>query len=177
MAMLLSSASVRAWLENLTLGSDIAPTGASNATPAVITKTAHGLVSGDVVWQYGFTTNTACNGVFWVTKIDANTWNISSSYANFLAGTLVAGNGATGAGHAQRITINLTPHDIENMARTLRSKSYVRDTDSTYAKDQPAFTSNPAGVGAVDTTYGPNLLGAPNQGTNLESTIQTIFGQ
>lgn len=168
MALLMSSASVRAWLGNLVLGSTITLQSASNASPTVIGATAHGLSSGDVVFQFGFTTNTAANGVFWVTVVDANDYKISNSWANYVAGTFVAGNGVTSTGSAQRITVNLTPHDVENMARTLRSMSYHRDTDQTYLKGQPFSGSNPI------------LIGTPtgNSGVNaLESTIQTIFGQ
>lgn len=168
MALLLSAASARAWLGNLVLGSTITLQSASNATPTVIGATAHGLSSGDVVFQFGFTTNTAANGFYWVTVVDANSYKLSTSWANYVAGTFVAGNGATTAGSAQRVTVNLTPHDVENMARTLRGMSYKRDSDQTFFKGQPFGTSSPA---VVSTPTG-------NAGVNaIESTIQTIFGQ
>ena len=147
MALLLSAAGVRSWINDLIMGADLSPTAATNAAPAVITAAGHGLTSGDVMAQWGFTTNTAVNGVFWVTVVNANTYKLSTSFANFQAGTFVAGNGATGAGHAVRVTIGLTPHDLKNMQRTLGSVSYVRDSDAT-------FSTSPR-----------------------ESTIQTIFGQ
>lgn len=155
MAILLSAAKARLWVNDIAAGADLSPSAATNATPTVVTATAHGLSSGDVIAEWGFATNTAANGVFWVTVVDANSYQLSSSYANYVAGTFVAGNGTTGAGHGSRLSCNQTPKDVENIARTLRSMSYVRDSDSTYlASTNPGYGS-----------------------TGLESTIKTIFGQ
>lgn len=57
-------------------------TAASNATPIVITSTAHGLVTGDAVTVAAVGGNTAANGNWLVTKIDANTFSLDGSVGN-----------------------------------------------------------------------------------------------
>lgn len=62
------------------------------ASPAVFTLTAHGLETGDVV--YLTTTDTLPTGLlanttYYVVKINANTFNLATSYANATAGTPV----------------------------------------------------------------------------------------
>ena len=62
----------------------IAITGATNASPVVITATGHGFVTGDMVFITGVTGNTAANGTWSIINVlSANTFSIS-----------VAGNGA-----------------------------------------------------------------------------------
>lgn len=62
--------------------------GASNATPIVITSVAHGLSNGDQVDIAYLATNTAGNGVWTVANKTADTFELSGS----------VGNGATGTG-------------------------------------------------------------------------------
>lgn len=57
-------------------------TGASNASPIVITSASHGLATGDIVTIVGVLGNTAANGTWTVTKIDANTFSLNSSTGN-----------------------------------------------------------------------------------------------
>lgn len=71
----------------------VAITSSTDATPIVITATAHGLVTGNQVLIYGHTTNVAANGMWNVTKLTANTFSIVNPYT----GASVAGSGA-GAG-------------------------------------------------------------------------------
>ena len=79
-------------------------TGATNASPIVITSTAHGGADGDIVVISGIVGNTAANG----------TWKIASSTANTYALTTVkdglnsTGNGAYSSGGC---AINLTTGD------------------------------------------------------------------
>jgi hypothetical protein len=72
---------------NVVGGPSGAVTGATNVNPIVVTSTAHGLVTGDSVLIVGVLGNTAANGSFAVTKIDANTFSIP-----------IAGNGAYTSG-------------------------------------------------------------------------------
>ena len=72
----------------------VALTSSTDATPIVVTATAHGLVTGDRVLIYGHTTNVAANGIFLVTKLTANTFSLQDEFLN----TDVVGSGAGGGG-------------------------------------------------------------------------------
>ena len=71
----------------------VAVTSSTDATPIVITATSHGLVTGDFVQIFGHTTNTAANGIFYVTKVDANSFQLQDRALQ----TNIAGSGG-GAG-------------------------------------------------------------------------------
>jgi hypothetical protein len=71
---------------------NIAPltvTAATNASPAVVTVTAHGLSNGQAVNISGAVGNTAINGTWLVANVTANTFTLTD-----IAGVAVAGNGA-----------------------------------------------------------------------------------
>jgi hypothetical protein len=68
--------------------------GATNATPIVITSTSHGFSSGDLVAIVQVGGNTAANGVFSITVLNANTFSLQ----NIATGADVAGNGAYTSG-------------------------------------------------------------------------------
>ena len=57
-------------------------TGASNATPIVITATAHGFQTGMRITVSGVLGNTAANGTFIITKVDADTFSLDGSTGN-----------------------------------------------------------------------------------------------
>lgn len=69
-------------------------TGATNATPIVITSNAHSVVTGQGVTVGSVGGNTAANGNFIATYIDANTFSLVGS----------AGNGAYTSGGTWRTT-------------------------------------------------------------------------
>ena len=60
-------------------GQSITITGASNASPIVITATAHGLETGDIVQNSGIGGNLAANGQFVITKTGANSFTLNNS--------------------------------------------------------------------------------------------------
>ena len=62
-------------------------TAATNATPIVVTATAHGFVNGDIVTISGALGNTAANGSFLVAGKTANTINLQTRAAVNVAGT------------------------------------------------------------------------------------------
>ena len=71
--------------------------GATNATPIVVTATAHGFANGDRVIIGGVGGNTAANGHFTIANVAANTFELTT----VVAGANVAGNGAyTSGGYA-----------------------------------------------------------------------------
>lgn len=70
---------------------------ATNAAPGVFTWTAHNLTSGmKIQFSAGTTTTPVLATTYWVTVIDANTFNISTTLANAQAGTLVTTSGTSG---------------------------------------------------------------------------------
>lgn len=89
----------------------------SIATPGVVSWTAHGLLTG---WRIRFTTTGAlptglsANTTYWVTKIDADTFKLSTTLANLRAGTYIATSGSQSGTHtctACGITLNLNPNN------------------------------------------------------------------
>ena len=93
-------------------------TGATEADPIVITSTAHGLATKDVVNISGVLGNATANGTFRVTKVDANnfaldntsgsgsytsggTWTYSLFTMEFLAADMVIVGSSIGAGQAE----------------------------------------------------------------------------
>lgn len=71
---------------------------ATNATPGVFTWTAHGLITGQMIqFTAGTTTTPALNTTYWVTVTGANTFNISTTFANCQAATLVTTSGTSGS--------------------------------------------------------------------------------
>lgn len=71
----------------------VAITSSTDATPIVVTATAHGLNTGDLVMINGHTTNLAANGIFRVTRLTANTFSLQ----DYVTGANIAGSGG-GAG-------------------------------------------------------------------------------
>lgn len=65
----------------------------TNATPTVLTVTAHGFSTGDQVMIFGHTTNTAANGLYKITKLTADTFSLQ----DINSGVGIAGNGVGGA--------------------------------------------------------------------------------
>lgn len=73
------------------------------ATPCVVTWTGHGLVSGQRV-QFtnsggALPTGVTASTTYWITVIDANTFNLSTSLANAQAATFVATSGSQSGTH------------------------------------------------------------------------------
>jgi hypothetical protein len=68
-------------------------TSSTDATPIVVTKASHGFVTGDLVIINGHATNIAANGIFRITRVDANSFSLQDVNTN----ANVAGSGG-GAG-------------------------------------------------------------------------------
>lgn len=88
------------------------------AAPCVVSWTAHGLVSGDRV-QFTTTgalpTGLSINTTYWITKIDANSFNVSTTKANAAAGTYITTTGSQSGVHTAvsiSITLNFIPNII-----------------------------------------------------------------
>lgn len=64
------------------VGINLAVTGATNASPIVITTAAHGLATGDVVTVASVGGNTAANGTFRVTVVSSTTFQLDGTTGN-----------------------------------------------------------------------------------------------
>jgi hypothetical protein len=72
------------------------------ATPAVVTLAGHGFLSGDTMYLTttgALPTGLSANTLYWVTRIDASTFNLSTTFANYLAGTKIATSGTQSGTH------------------------------------------------------------------------------
>lgn len=73
------------YIGEYTVANAIAPraiTSSTNASPIVVTATAHGYSTGDIVTIFGHATNTAANGTWTVTKVTADTFSLDGSTGN-----------------------------------------------------------------------------------------------
>jgi len=122
----LTNAQIRAVLDKATALAATAITGATNATPISVTSTAHGLQTSDKVAVYNVGGNTAANGYFAVTRVDANTFTLDGS----------SGNGAfTAGGSVKRIRCDLKPNDLYDLLDALSRVRSVRCIHSPGVED------------------------------------------
>ena len=103
---------------------------ATNATPIVITATAHGYLTGDKVYIKDVGGNTAANGLFTVTRVTDDTFSLDSS----------AGNGAYTSGG----TAIIYPVADDNLV----SKQYTSDAIDTAQVPRTPFSVNSAKTNA-----------------------------
>lgn len=150
-------------------------TNATNATPIVVTATAHGLVTGDNISISGITGNTNANGYFKVTRLSADTFSLQ----NYSTGVDIAGNGAyggapvavTGIVQAARVMVAAGQADAPGFS------SYSFPTSGFFFNDANGRPS--AGIGGVKymevTTSGLDLFastGAIRLGASLNATLR-----
>lgn len=86
-------------------------TGATNATPIVITSANHGLLTGTSVTIFNVRGNTAANGTWVVTALTANTFSLDTSVGN---GAYVANRAVTTATNATPIVVTSNSHGFNN---------------------------------------------------------------
>lgn len=87
------------------------------ASPAVVTLTAHGLLTGDAVYLTttgALPTGLSANTIYYAVKIDANTFNLATSRANAYAGTKINTSGTQSGTH----TINACPYGLGDGSTT-----------------------------------------------------------
>lgn len=100
-------------------------TGITNASPMVVTATAHGFSNGDIVVQQGVVGNLAANNTFKVASVTTNTYALQN-----LDGSNSTGSAAyTSGGTALNLTLAATMSDINagrvGTDQTLGSKTNV----------------------------------------------------
>jgi hypothetical protein len=107
----LSVAQFRLVLGKISAGTPVVVTAATNATPPVLTATAHGLQTGDSVVVAAVGGNTNCNVVANpVTVVDANNFSLNG----------IAGNSAyTSGGTVTRLFSAIVPSDVDSLQGSL----------------------------------------------------------
>jgi len=122
MAKHLTSAGIRAALNKVGAAAEKTITGATNATPIVITATSHGYSTGDVVAIHSVGGNVAANKAGWtITTVDANSFSLDTSVGN---------GGYTSGGKSSRLTAQLLPSDLDNLIGTLSRVPHVHGSDA-----------------------------------------------
>jgi hypothetical protein len=103
----LRQADVRLLNGKITGTASVSVTGATNASPIVVSAAAHGLSTGDAVDIQGVAGNTAANGFWKVTVVNANSYSLDGS----------TGNGAyTSGGTVKRLSVALGRSDVDDVA-------------------------------------------------------------
>lgn len=123
-------------------------TGATNATPIVITSTAHGFTNGQLVYVERVGGNTAANGRRLVANVAANTFELQDP----TTGLNVAGNGAyTSGGRVYPDWLRLDDSD------NVKGQDYAPADYLGLANLAVQFENLMANVAVVTSTYGTTL--------------------
>lgn len=78
------------------------------ASPCVVTLSNHGLTTGQTVFfttTGSLPTNISANTTCYINVIDANTFNLATSYSNLIAGTFINTSGSQSGTHTLSLTI------------------------------------------------------------------------
>ena len=151
-------------------------TSATNATPIVVTFTAHGYSTGDTVAITNDTGNLGANGVWYITVTGANTFSLDGS-----VGTGTSGGAARRATRANRrivtlasaVTQNIACTGVETTAAWTGATADVTSTlDTTNVKEHRGSTS--IVVGANFTTGKAAYYTLPTE-LNLSAYNQVSF--
>lgn len=121
MARHLIGSTIRSALGKLAAETALTITGATNATPIVLTVTAHGLSSGDFVSVSAVGGNTNANAAWPIVKVDANSFSLTGSVGN---------SAYTSGGRAQRIKDAKTYGDIDDLQAASTRVKILRGTDA-----------------------------------------------
>ena len=137
----------------------IAVTSSTDATPIVVTATAHGFNTGDRVMVFGHATNIAANGTFSVIRLSANTFSLQ----DLTTGANVAGSGA-GAGSGGTVVIAPKIPLVEDFRNIILQ---------VFTSGTATLTLKVAGA-AGDNNGNPPNFGATISATNFYTFLQSI---
>jgi microcystin-dependent protein len=87
------------------------------AAPAVVSLTAHGFITGDAVYLTttgALPTGLVANTLYYIVRVDANSFNLATSLANAIAGTKITTTGSQSGTH----TINACPYGLGDGSTT-----------------------------------------------------------
>lgn len=118
--------------QKVTLYNAVTPkaiTSSTDATPIVMTVTAHGFVTGDRVLIIGHATNIAANGIYKVTVLSSSTFSLQDEFT----GANIAGSGA-GAGTNTGICLKAPPILLVTDFRDIEIQSGTSGTATTTLK-------------------------------------------
>ncbi len=133
-------------------------TSSTDATPVVVTCTAHGFSTGDIVMIYGHTTNISANGMYKITKITDNTFSLQDRNS----GANIAGSGAgAGSGGVAIIAPQSIPFVMDFKSVTLQIS-----TEGTATMTVKFAMSQGIPPSVVDPSYGD----IPNFGATVSAT-------
>lgn len=160
----------------ITLLNNVTPTtitSSTDATPIVVTATAHGLQSGQRALIYGHATNVAANGIYRVTRLSANTFSLQDE----ITGANIAGSGA---GSGSGGIVLLAPpvvymKDFRNAVLQLYTSGTATTTIKSAAslgKPSVSASSTPGDGSTLEPTM-PNF-GATVSSTNPYSFVQLL---
>jgi hypothetical protein len=138
-----------------THGSPLAITGASFTTPIQITATAHGFSSGETVVIAGVAGNTAANGTWVITIVDANTFKLNGSAGNAL---YTSGGTASILGRLRRGVFGspIGTHNANSTFLRLDDGVFVWEADPTLVAFPNAITgaTNASPISITDPAHG-----------------------
>jgi hypothetical protein len=160
----------------------------TSAAPGVFTVAAHGLLTGDRIYltvtQNGFTANTA----YYVHKIDANTFHLSTSYANVIAATYITSSGTT-AGTIISGGVKVLAADASTIVQPTVGNGFLYESSTftgtlTGMTGSVTATASYVRVGKSVTLYFPGATGTSNTtamtltgapATIIPTTTQALF--
>lgn len=145
----------------------VAVTSSTDTTPIVVTATAHGLVTGDLVEINGHTTNIAANGIYRVVKVTADTYQLKDKDT----GASIAGSGA-GAGISGVMVVAPKIAYVADWRNVILSVETSGSLNATF-KIAGSIGKLRSDVGASPATDTPNFGGTQAK-TNPYSFIQII---
>lgn len=151
------------------------------ATPAVVTNTAHGLSTGDAIYLTttgALPTGLSANTLYYIVRVDANSYNLASSRANAYAATKIATSGSQSGTHTAwdcpyglgdgSTTFTLpdfrgrTPAGMDTTGGSAASRLTLAETQGVYGN-----------LGAAGGEQGHTLTGAES-GTSVHSHANTV---
>ena len=139
--------------------------GASDTSPIIITSANNGLVTGTQVEIAGILGNTAANGTWTITRIDANHFSLVGS-----TGTGVYTSGGTWTAHFNPLSVDATPNSgdvLENLFQTDPTTSFIDTTKVT--ADLLAFAGKTIEIRiAAANNDGPLIVGVDDVALNVQ---------
>lgn len=138
----------------------------TNATPIVLTVTAHGFSTGDQVMIFGHTTNTAANGIYKITKLTADTFSLQ----DINSGADIAGNGVGGAtGNVVSAPKVALSQSFDTAVLTIGTSGSANMTVKVFGSQGKPFSSN------NDKDNDCPNFGATISATNTYSFVQSVL--
>lgn len=163
------------------VGINLAVTGATNASPIVVTTAAHGLATGDVVTLASVGGNTAANGTFRVTVVSSTTFQLDGTTGNgaYTSGGTVAkwlrmknatNDGGNGIIRGWKLSTSTT-----NVTNASFSLAFFKGSASNY-QIPPAATLDNAALAFAAYTDHSNFIHKTASASITAATLGTSSG-